>query len=691
MPALNIDTRIADASAPGWSIHAETLDPALLRLQLPGVRGCTTHAVRLSLTPTRPRNRSAGLLLRVSVEPGEVVVVADEGKVNAGTEPALLARTRASDSPDYGETELELGVALPAAGPPRLLVVWYLPVELATADGGSPTAALPMPIPTLSAEDAEPELIIEGDAVDAFIAADLPPVLQTGVAVTLTVRLSRQELDDVAGRRNAQDPIRIDPRRKVRVKLRRQNLRVVPGTRDRLDFDYPATGTIATGVFHVIGVEPGDAVAWLMVFQTEVFPLATLRLDVTVTTDVVADTNSLVTGRAAFQRLDPRLRNVPVLAVHEDVVDGRSTLTFELKLPNGRRRTYTGRPRPDKAEYLAGLYNRIEALWDRHKSKPSVEVRRRAFDADLAQYGVEMAADFLPSALRSDLRTNWDRLDGLALITTETDIPWEVVAVEADEDSKSGPRFLGEKGMTRWLCEGDHPIALTLRRGHRRFLCPEYRSEKYRLPHLVLERDLLTTGLEADEITPGAADELGRQLHTRDFDLLHFGGHGDIEMRDGVPSQRLLLAEFDEDIPSEAAVYRAGRLTKDYARPHPALPEPAPEIERKTGPVVVLNACRVGRSARTGIEAFAPALLTGGAAIVLGCLWRIEDDAATDFVRTFYDELGKKCTMAEALATARSTVRRRGNASWLAYSLYSHPFATVDFHTDNPQDREDTP
>ncbi len=370
---------------------------------------------------------------------------------------------------------------------------------------------------------------------------------------------------------------------------------------------------------------------------------------------------------------------------------GESTLTFELKLPSGQRRSYATRARPDKAGYLASLYDNVEALWVRHEVQPTVAARRRAFDADLAQYGLELAADFLPGALRTDLRANWSRLDGLAVVTTESDIPWELVAVEVDDGGGPRPRFLAEKGMTRWLCDGAHPIALTLRRGHRRFLCPNYRNTGYRLPHLELERDFLTDILEADEIIPGNADELGRQLRTRTIDLLHFGGHGDVELRDGILTQRLLLADFDDNNPSEATVYHADRLAEDYARPSAAGSQSGPSGPPDSCPIVVLNACSVGRNARTGVEAFAPALIAGGAGAVLGCLWRIEDDAATDFVRAFYAELRGHRTVAQALAAARATVRGQGNASWLAYTLYTHPLATVDFDTSAADDREDEP
>ncbi|NLV80963.1 MAG: CHAT domain-containing protein, partial [Rhodococcus sp.] len=329
--------------------------------------------------------------------------------------------------------------------------------------------------------------------------------------------------------------------------------------------------------------------------------------------------------------------------------------------------------------YLDELYGCVEQLWDRHRHRSTATERHRAFESDLARYGLELGARLLPDALRGDLAAAWQMLTGLTIVTTETDIPWELVCIDVHGGRR---RFLGETGMTRWFCGGTHPTALPLRRGHRRYLCPEYSSPKWQLQHLSDERALLGGTLDADEITPGSADDLGAVLGGRDVDLLHFGGHGDVAVRDGAPQPRLLLRGFsDRTPPDPSAVYSADRVRSDLPRPSPPDPESGSVPRHRPGPLVVLNACRAGRTIRTGTDAFAPSLLSGGAGAVLCCLWQVQDDTAAKFVRTFYSALTHSATVSAALTTARRAARDDGNASWLAYALYAHPFATVDLES----------
>ncbi len=157
------------------------------------------------------------------------------------------------------------------------------------------------------------------------------------------------------------------------VKLWRDNLRVAPGTRDVLELACPAPGDVTTGEFHVVGEVPGEAVATITVRQgNNAFPHSALVLTVTVTSGPVpAGLPPPSIGTAPVEQLDPRLGDLPVLAVGEDLVAGTATLTFDLSLPDGFHRTYSGLSLVDKRGYLARLYDRLEELWDLHKDAPT--------------------------------------------------------------------------------------------------------------------------------------------------------------------------------------------------------------------------------------------------------------------------------------------------------------------------------
>jgi len=667
MPEHDIDARHGGpaptvAVRPAAHVRPFTVDPGHVESRFAVT---CTDATGFAVAPVSDAT-TLHVVIRVRAAAGQLVLVAQlpdaEDRGEAATRAdvaaaAVVAHGRGDASPD-GFVTLEFDVPAPADVPVRLVVAHvYMFEAAATADDSPPPP----------------------EEVDAFIAADMPPTVRAGAVETVTVRLSRRQLDDTAGHRNAQNPIRLDPALPVRVKLRRRNLVVAPGTRDVLELTCPPPGAVSTGLFRVIGVERGRAEAILAVDQVGGAPFATLHLEVTVTDVPVTGDEPPQTDAAVVERLDARLRDLPTLTVGEDIVAGESTLTFELRLPHGRRRTYLQSTLPDKAAYLDELYGCVEQLWDRHRHRSTATERHRAFESDLARYGLELGARLLPDALRGDLAAAWQMLTGLTIVTTETDIPWELVCIDVHGGRR---RFLGETGMTRWFCGGTHPTALPLRRGHRRYLCPEYSSPKWQLQHLSDERALLGRTLDADEITPGSADDLGAVLGGRDVDLLHFGGHGDVAVRDGAPQPRLLLRGFsDRTPPDPSAVYSADRVRSDLPRPSPPDPESGSVPRHRPGPLVVLNACRAGRTIRTGTDAFAPSLLSGGAGAVLCCLWQVQDDTAAKFVRTFYSALTHSATVSAALTTARRAARDDGNASWLAYALYAHPFATVDLES----------
>jgi CHAT domain-containing protein len=204
-----------------------------------------------------------------------------------------------------------------------------------------------------------------------------------------------------------------------------------------------------------------------------------------------------------------------------------------------------------------------------------------------------------------------------------------------------------------------HPGRLHARPGRIRYLCPDYPSP-LTLPQTAAEAEFLATKLQGSALEPGDAGQVGALLRGGSFDLLHFGGHG--EYADG--GQRLVLSPQGE--------YPATALADDFPR-RPPVPGAEP------GPLVVLNACRLASVPRTGAEAFAPAFLAGGAAAFVGCLWSVGDRPAKGFAEAFYSALRDGEPISAAVRAGRLAARQAGDASWLAYTAYAHPLATVDF------------
>ena len=96
-------------------------------------------------------------------------------------------------------------------------------------------------------------------------------------------------------------------------------------------------------------------------------------------------------------------------------------------------------------------------------------------------------------------------------------------------------------------------------------------------------------------------------------------------------------------------------------------------------PLIVLNACRAGRTGwqLTKLGGFAKAFLARGAGLFIGALWSVGDAPARNFTEAFYAGLLLGKPVAEAAVNARETARKAKDATWLAYTVYGHPHATL--------------
>jgi len=103
---------------------------------------------------------------------------------------------------------------------------------------------------------------------------------------------------------------------------------------------------------------------------------------------------------------------------------------------------------------------------------------------------------------------------------------------------------------------------------------------------------------------------------------------------------------------------------------------------RQSMPLVFLNACDGGRAnfGLTGLGGWAEKLFQeANAAAFVGALWEVHDNLAVAFSSHFYDRLAAGDTLGEAMRAARAHLRELDpiNPTWLAYTLYGDPNASV--------------
>jgi CHAT domain-containing protein len=80
------------------------------------------------------------------------------------------------------------------------------------------------------------------------------------------------------------------------------------------------------------------------------------------------------------------------------------------------------------------------------------------------------------------------------------------------------------------------------------------------------------------------------------------------------------------------------------------------------------------------IGGFANAFVQAGAGVFVGGLWAVVDEAATVFLRTFYERLKGGDTLAEATIAARHRADEEDpwkSGTHLAYAVYGHPQARL--------------
>ena len=157
-----------------------------------------------------------------------------------------------------------------------------------------------------------------------------------------------------------------------------------------------------------------------------------------------------------------------------------------------------------------------------------------------------------------------------------------------------------------------------------------------------------------------------------DVDLIHFAGHGCAEMAALADAKLLLQGRIDN-------VDGQQKYVEEYI--HARTVEQFANLTGEDGsqPIVVLNACQVGRAGYrlSGIGGFAQAFLRRGAGVFVGTLWSVGDKPARTFVEAFYLRLKNGERISRAAIAARKTAMKAGDATWLAYTVYGNPHASL--------------
>lgn len=664
MPPIGMTQVLADVIA--------VADPDSGAFGLPRLRVAvrSTDASRLAVFLALPDGSAAVLPFQAAGDGGAFEIVIPE----SGTRIIVLEFATADDAavfarafylsgvpgPGFGAgEELPEMAEAPAPAPAPGDVVTRGPLEVPPVTPVPPMPAPEAPAPPMPAPAPAP-------TVPAQVQAEMKPIVAAGSSTTLLVRLSRGVIEASPDVVEDRADIPVIAERPVTITVVPRGFRFPIGTLRTRSLRLPATGS-AEARFKLIAVDRGPAEVSVIVRQDSELPLATLRLTVEVVGSDDHDQTGVARVAASVTDPDPAVAALPTIRLDEELVGGRSTLHAAVSAggETHRFRVKVG----DKARFVRNVDASIAGLRAELAELPASE-RAEVSNRRLRRLGAALADQLLDRRARELLWAHRDELDGLVVQTTgEVDLPWELLLVhEPGREPSAGDRFIAEYGATRWVYDTPHPTAIRVRRSRARYLCPEYSTPALALARTAGEGDVVHRRFGAIAVEPDAADGLAA-LMSGGFDLLHFAGHG--RWTSGADRrQELLLGGYRDDDATPTGRYTDADARRDL--PH----RPASEATR---PIVVLNACDVGRlpSGDPGLGGFAEAFLRGGAGAFVGCGWSVGDEPASRFVEAFYDELAAGSTIARAARAGRDAATAAGDASALAYAVYAHPDARV--------------
>jgi hypothetical protein len=414
--------------------------------------------------------------------------------------------------------------------------------------------------------------------------------------------------------------------------------------------------------FEVMPETQGEGELWFLLRQEENL-IAVMELHVRIVASAsgsnLTETTSL---RVETGGIVPRFQQLQVFERMDG--NGQTIHHYVLDLPGLAFQEFESSPIKDRELYINALYADIENCWI--ISNSDIE----NFKSELEEFGADLFQRLFPDTLQRVLWQNRNQIRDIRVVANEPFIPWELVLLKEPGGVITNESFfLAERGLTRWLLGKPSVDRLRLRRGRLRCLAPRYAAPLNKLPWAEKEAEHLQREYGAVSVPP-TSEEVRRLLGQPDgFDGLHVASHG-LADAGQIQSARILLQERLVN----------GKLMPEHLSP--VTVESRGQLGEPEGrrPLVVVNACQLGRSGfqLTAMGGFAQAFLASGAGAFVGTLWSVDDEAAFLFTEAFYKALHEKRTLAEAATLGREAARQIGDASWLAYSVYGDPRATVE-------------
>lgn len=499
-----------------------------------------------------------------------------------------------------------------------------------------------------------------------FFRAEMPHEIVLGDEESIEVTISLEDLAVAAGRAGVAGAAKVDTARKLIIDVRpRAFFEVVEESR-RVELEPLQPGDPEETVyFDVRATDVGQGEIDVVIRQGQV-PLVALKLEPVVVAQSSGRTQRTVAADIAVADA-PRLKGpINELTIWEQKNHGETRLKFQFRSPELgiRASDATDVIEGGIEAYVAGVYENIEDRWNRRSHTPET------FTKDLKAIGMTMFEQLVPTKIGELLWKHREKLTSIQILSDEPYLPWEIVHLKASTGKTTGDWFLGQMGLVRWLENLDNngfgPEHLEIKKALA--IIPDYPPDtEWQLDEPALEFDYLKKKMGAQKV-PSTRIDVDAILETPgSFDLLHYAGHGQAPTESSLDASLILAVSesngewLTEELDADTVAHFA-ELTSNGERP-----------------MVVLNACQVGRMRRRlgGTGGFAKAFLSNGAGVFISSLWAVGDEPARSFVEAFYDSIATGAMVSEATIAAREKARDDGDFTWLAYTVYANPHATI--------------
>jgi hypothetical protein len=271
----------------------------------------------------------------------------------------------------------------------------------------------------------------------------------------------------------------------------------------------------------------------------------------------------------------------------------------------------------------------------------------------LRDRGVQLWNELIPETLKKQFWERQSRIKNLRIFARDDPVPWEVL-YPLSEGNDAG--FLVEQFPVLRSIRGLQPVS-RIGSGPVETVVPSRNSPSSATGEADMVRRIWAARPCSAQVSDLAS--LRGVLDQASFGLLHLACHN----------------SFDPNDPNHTNVkFGDGEFTPVILEPMIATGSLA-----SARPLVFMNACRSAGEAPlyTRLSGWASNFMRAGAGAFVGSLWAVRDSSAKLFAQTFYEAVNGGLNMGEASLRARKAISVDHDPTWLAYTVYGDPRATI--------------